>query len=371
MAQLNVLKVNPNHYVGCHPLNPLDPFGDFSGNLDIVDQIPLSRFTPASIYNGIITWQQERSLRRKALDHSLERISIDGLPGREHAAEYLRHMYRRNCKPSTIRGACTSILFFTLYLKQCGKDQLEQATRLDLEAFVESEQDRELKPSTVKVRLSALYAFFRFLVKEGELQPELLSRKIKIKIPQSLPRAIAPSDVSKLISVIDNIRDRAMVLMLLRTGMRIGELLNMRINDVDLKERVVRIYESDKNSVGRVVYFSDDARDALAAWLNQRDICKSFIFYGHRGGSLSYAAARVRIIKYLEKAELSCKGYTVHCLRHTFATDLLNAGMRLECLQQLLGHSKLDVTRIYARLTDKTRENEYFKAMSKIEKGEY
>ena len=67
---------------------------------------------------------------------------------------------------------------------------------------------------------------------------------------------------------------------------------------------------------------------------------------------------------------LSFKGYTVHCLRHTFATELLNAGMRLECLQQLLGHSNLEVTRIYARLTDKTREEEYFKAMAIIEKGE-
>jgi integrase/recombinase XerD len=73
--------------------------------------------------------------------------------------------------------------------------------------------------------------------------------------------------------------------------------------------------------------------------------------------------------KYLHKAGLADKGYTVHCLRHTCATELLNAGMRIECLQQLLGHSKLEVTRIYARLTDKTREQEYFKAMAIIEAG--
>ena len=59
----------------------------------------------------------------------------------------------------------------------------------------------------------------------------------------------------------------------------------------------------------------------------------------------------------------------IHCLRHTFATDLLNAGMRLECLQQLLGHAKIDVTRIYAKLSDQTREEEYFRAMAKIERG--
>jgi hypothetical protein len=71
--------------------------------------------------------------------------------------------------------------------------------------------------------------------------------------------------------------------------------------------------------------------------------------------------------KYLEKANLSHKGYSLHCLRHTCATELLNAGMRLECLQQLLGHSTVEQTRRYARLTDKTREQEYFRAMARIE----
>ena len=72
-------------------------------------------------------------------------------------------------------------------------------------------------------------------------------------------------------------------------------------------------------------------------------------------------------IKYLHKAGLQYSGYTLHCLRHSFATELLNAGMRIECLQQLLGHSKLEVTRIYARLSDKAREREYFRAMAIIE----
>lgn len=76
------------------------------------------------------------------------------------------------------------------------------------------------------------------------------------------------------------------------------------------------------------------------------------------------------LVKYLEKAGLSHKSYTLHCLRHTFATEVLNAGMRIVCLQQLLGHSPLEMTRRYARLTDRTREEEYFKAMAIIERGE-
>ncbi len=73
-------------------------------------------------------------------------------------------------------------------------------------------------------------------------------------------------------------------------------------------------------------------------------------------------------IKYLRKAGLDHKGYTLHALRHTFASELLNAGMRLECLQQLLGHSSIEMTRRYARLTDNRRKEEYFEAMKIIEK---
>ena len=73
-------------------------------------------------------------------------------------------------------------------------------------------------------------------------------------------------------------------------------------------------------------------------------------------------------VSLLNQADLAHKGYTLHCLRHTFASELLNAGMRLECLQQLLGHSSIEMTRRYARLTDITRKEEYFRAMAKIEK---
>jgi integrase len=83
---------------------------------------------------------------------------------------------------------------------------------------------------------------------------------------------------------------------------------------------------------------------------------------------MSYSTARLSFHKYIAKAGLAHKGYSLHALRHTFATELLNAGMRLECLQVLMGHRSIEETRRYAQLTDKTREDEYFTAMSKIER---
>ncbi len=304
------------------------------------------------------------------LDHVLWKLSCLSLPGERHAELYLRHLYRRNCRSSTIHSSSKAIELFLTFLKEAEKSSLEEITREDIGAFIEHEQDRGLKPASVRTRLNAVYAFMRFLIEGGIVRSEVLVRKLRIKQPDLLPRAIDSEDVKRLLAVIDGIRDRAMILLLLRSGMRIGELLSVKVNDISLREQKIVIYQADKTQVGRVVYFSDDAREALEAWLEGRDSHKEFLFYGQGRERLTYTGARLRFTRYLQKAGLSDKGYTVHCLRHTFATELLNAGLRLECLQQLLGHSNLEVTRRYARLSDNTREEEYFKAMSIIERNE-
>ena len=292
------------------------------------------------------------------------------LPGTEFAQTYLLHLYRRNRRPNTLELNYTSLKLFLEYLKTVGITHLEGVARSNLEGFVEHEQDRGLKPVSIRGRLAAVKAFLRFLTEEGVVRHEVLSRSIALKVPDSLPRAIAPEDVRVLLSVVDSIRNRAMVLMLLRAGMRIGELLALRMEDIDLFEQKVFIYEARKTGVGRVVYFSADAKDALHAWLEKKDPREDVIFYGQKYETLTYAAAQGMFRKYLKKAGLAHKGYSLHCLRHTFASELLNAGMRLECLQLLLGHTSIEVTRRYARLTDRTREEEYFRAMALIEKGE-
>lgn len=308
-------------------------------------------------------------MRRQAFDRVVNRVIGHKVPGQKHLLSYLQHMYRRNCRAKTICSSASSLVLFLLFIKQRGTEYLAMIVRQDIEAFVEHEQDRGLRPRTIQFRLRGLYAFIRFLVQNNVLGPELLERKIRVRIGQSLPKAICAPDIVQLLSVIDHTRDRAMVLTLLRTGMRIGELLNLRASDVDLCRRTIKIYQGEKNSIGRMVYLSDDACQALHLWLKERDPKRSYLFYGQKG-PLGYTISRQRFIGYLEKAGLADKGYTLHCLRHSFATDLLNAGMRLECVQQLLGHTKIEVTRIYARLSDATREEEYFRAMSRIERGQ-
>jgi site-specific recombinase XerD len=308
--------------------------------------------------------------RSSGLDHVLKRLSLMDIFGKEQMEEYLRDQHRRQCRGSTLRHSLSTMEVFMKFMKGRGKSGFAQISRDDLEAFIEHEQDRGMKASTISMRLRTLKAFIRFLMDKGIVSDGVISKRLSVKVPDTLPRAMDPDDVRRLLDVIEDIRDRAMVLVLLRTGMRIGELLNTLVTELHLKERKIEIYEAEKTRVGRVVYMSDDAVGALKRWLSKRNAKYPYLFYGRRGSPLSYPAARMRFEKCIENAGLKGKGYTLHCLRHTFATELLNARMRLECLQPLLGHSSLEMTRRYARLTDKTREEEYFRAMAIIERGE-
>jgi integrase/recombinase XerD len=312
----------------------------------------------------------ELEAKTRAFQWALNRLSGWRLPGKQHVEDYLRDMYRRGLRPKTYSSNLTAISIFLTLIRGSGKTRLEEITKNDLEAFIEHEQDRGLMISTVRTRLHCVNAFLGYLVEAGVIRGDVLARRIRLRKPETLPRAIDPDDVKALLSVIHNPRDRAMVMVLLRTGMRIGELLSTRMQDLHLKDRRVDIYEGEKNRLGRVVYLSEDAMKALKAWIKVKDSHKVSLFYATGKNAMSYTTAHLMFKGYLTKAGLAHKGYCLHALRHTFASELLNAGMRLECLQPLMGHTSVDVTRRYARLTDKTREQEYFRAMTIIERGE-
>ena len=299
----------------------------------------------------------------------LKRLACMDLPGKDHVEAYLRHLTRRNRRPKTLYSRLGAIVLFLGMIRDSGKTRLEEITRRDVEAFIEHEQDRGNKITTIRTKLVSVQAFLRYLVEEEIVSPDIFGRRIRLQLPERLPRAMDPRDLRKLLSVIEGARDRAMIMVLLRTGMRIGELLNTKVADVHIKERRIEIYEGEKNRLGRVVYLSDDAVVALRKWLKERNTWEDYLIYSRgRTDTMSYSTARVIFQRYIVKAGLSDKGYSLHTLRHTFATEFLNAGMRLECLQVLLGHRSIEETRRYARLTDKTREEEYFRAMSRIER---
>jgi len=138
--------------------------------------------------------------KKKGIDRVFGRLSCMEFPGKGYVEDYLRYQYRRGFKFSTLRGTLAACELFLSFLGDDGKASLEQITRQNIEAFVEHELGRDLTITTVQTRLTAVYAFLRFLHERGIVEAELLVRKIRLRLPDPLPKAINPDDVKRLLS---------------------------------------------------------------------------------------------------------------------------------------------------------------------------
>lgn len=310
------------------------------------------------------------SKRRRALNRAVDRLEKSHLSGFEYVISYLYDKYRHNHSISSISQTGRTLHAFLSFYNSLGQASLEDIKRSDIAVYVEHEQERGLKITSVKNHLQTLYAFLNYLVTHDVLPADILQKKIRLKLPEVLPRSIPAEDLQLILKTIAGVRDRALILLLLHTGMRIGELLTLKMSHIVPTERKMLLYVGEKNLHGRVVYYSHVAEQALNKWLAIREITSEYLFYGYQGRQLSHVVPWKIMKDAVQKAGLGNKGYSLHSLRHTFATNMLNAGMRLEVLQQLLGHLNIDMTLRYARISNATREEAYFQAMAIIEKGD-
>lgn len=308
------------------------------------------------------------SKKRAVVDRFCDRLKKSQYTGAQLAIDYLHEKYSQNLAAATIASAGGTILSFLSFLAESEVD-ISQVSKQIIGGYIERDQDNGLKTGAIRTKIRVLYTFIGFLVDRKILPYEMLHKKIRIKPEDLLPKAIPAQDIKSILGVIETTRDKALILLLLRTGMRIGELLNVVVSDIQLPERKILLYLGEKNYQGRVVYYSEDAEKALKDWIDIRDTSRRYLFYSRTRQNISYVTAWNMFKQAIEAAGLSGKGYSLHSLRHTFATDTLNAGLRLEVLQQLLGHRSIEITRRYARMSDTTREVEYFRAMATIEKG--
>ena len=309
------------------------------------------------------------SKRRRVLNRAVERLEQSRFPGYEYVIAHLYDKYRRNLTISTISQTGQTLKGFLSFLQEKGRTCVEETQRKDIAAYIEHEQERGLKINSVRNHKQTVYAFLNYLVDNDILPLEIIYKRIRIRRPEVLPKAIPAEDLKQLLGVVSSVRDRALILLLLHTGMRIGELLQLKMTDIVLSERKILLFIGEKNFHGRVVYYNQKAEEALEKWLGVRNRSSAYLFYGHKGRELSYVSAWMIMKKAIQRARLEQKGYSLHSLRHTFATNMLNAGLRLEVLQKLLGHLSIEITLRYAKIADGTKEEAYFKAMAVIEKG--
>ncbi len=210
--------------------------------------------------------------------------------------------------------------------------------------------------------LSAVKSLFRFACLQGRLPANPASSVRTPKQEKTLPRHLRPGEIERLIEApaIDKPfgrRDRALLELLYATGLRVGELVSLDRDDVDLEARVLRVL--GKGSKERMVPFGTAAAEALAAWLDDWDEVRARrppavnddepIFLNNRGGRLSDRSVRHVVDRYTAAAGVPA-GVHPHTLRHTFATHLLEEGADLRTIQELLGHSSLATTQRYTHV---------------------
>ena len=212
---------------------------------------------------------------------------------------------------------------------------------------------RKMRSSSVNRKISSIKSFYIFLVKRNFLKNSPLNDLVTPKQEKYLPESMSEAEVDKLLNspdVSNNIenRDKAMIEMLYATGMRISELVNLKITDVDMKRCVVKVF--GKGSKERLVPFGETALDSLKSYLNDREQSSSKeIFLSNRGKKMTRVAFWQRVKIYLIRENLK-NSISPHTLRHAFATHLLNRGADLRSVQLLLGHSDLSTTQIYTHI---------------------
>jgi site-specific recombinase XerD len=235
--------------------------------------------------------------------------------------------------------------------------------------FVEAQSNQGLKGSTINRRLSALSSFFEFLIFESEdddWSNPVQWKRHSIRPGHHLPRDVSDQTVSQLLAVIADPRDRAIFDLMIKAGLRVGEVVDLQLNDLHPLEQngLARLRVQGKGDKERIVWLTAEVVDHIQQWLQQRPQSESScLFLNQHCRPLTVSGVQFRLKQYCQQAgvQLSC-----HQLRHTFARRLVEHNMPVDSLAKLLGHNDLQTTQRYIDGADPTVRADFLEAMQQV-----
>jgi site-specific recombinase XerD len=275
---------------------------------------------------------------------------------------YRRLLKRRNCSAHTLKNYLNILDRFTAWLRV----PLEQVTFRETDAYMDHLLRNRKKPKTINCHFSCIHAFYDYLIEDEKMPLANPVRKnYRFRLPRPLPKHLSDEQVVTLFNEINDERDRAMFMLMLRCGLRVEEVARLTTGAIENHRRQLYVFNG-KGSKDRVVYLSEDALTALEKYMKKRRCSKEkrvfLVQKGPlRGKPISVRGIQKRIEYYAKKTgiEMSC-----HHLRHTMATQLLNADAALVTIQDLLGHSRITTTQCYCRVSNLKVQRDYFKAIN-------
>lgn len=257
---------------------------------------------------------------------------------------------------NTLESYRRDLAQFATWLENRGTQMLA-VNRADLEQYLACKSPVS-KPRSIGRLIASLRRFYRYFLREGRVAADPTVQLDSPKLPRSLPKSLTEEDVVALLKAPDDglmlgLRDRAMLETLYATGLRVTELVNLKVSEVSMQEGVVRVV--GKGSKTRLVPLGEEALDWIARYITESrpmildGQLSDSLFATQRGGAMTRQSFWYLIKRYAKLAGIS-KPMSPHTLRHAFATHLLNHGADLRVVQMLLGHSDISTTQIYTHV---------------------
>ena len=282
-------------------------------------------------------------------------MDIDELSG-----EFLSYLsVERGLSKNTLESYKRDLARFFEYLKSRHIASVDKVTRQIITSFMLSEKDRGLSSNSISRELACLKTFFKFLVRESKIKEDVTSVIESPKLWKKLHSALNLEEVESLLKAPNvkdtmGIRDKACLELMYATGMRVSELINLKMDDVNMEVGFVKCF--GKGSKERIVPFGKKAREGIeryiakarSAFLKRK--VSNFLFLTRLGKPMSRQTFWKTIKKYASEAGIK-KEITHHSLRHSFATHILERGADLRIVQEMLGHSDISTTQIYTHVS--------------------
>jgi len=282
--------------------------------------------------------------------------------------DYLGH--EKGLATNTLESYSRDLRQYYGFLSADSSASLEKASQSTIVAYLMYLRKQGKATATIARRLAALKAFYQFLVKENYVSEDPTDDLSSPKLERKLPKVLTIEEVERLLSQPDvstaaGKRDKAMLELLYATGIRVSELVNLDLGDVDLTEGFVRCM--GKGSKERVVPMGEIAVGALKTYLETArpkmvaDQHEKAVFVNHHGKRLTRQGFWKIVKKYAAQAQIR-KEITPHTLRHSFATHLLENGADIRAVQEMLGHADISTTQIYTHVTKERLKGVYAKS---------
>ena len=275
---------------------------------------------------------------------------------------YQRSLKRKNYSAHTVKNYVNILDHFTRWLTI----SLSEVTHKEIGGYVDYLLRKRRTPKTITCHLQTIRLFFDYLMNEEGRKMVNPVTRISLRLPQPLPRHLKDDQVRRLFDGITDLRDRAMFMLMLRCGLRVQEVAELTVDAVEYQRRQIFVFHG-KGAKDRVVYMSEDARSALSAYLAKRSSKARGLFLVQkgpmRGKPLSVRGIQKRVEYYARQSGLNV---SCHRLRHTMATQLLNADADLATIQDLLGHGQITTTQRYCRVANLKVQRDYYKAMEVV-----